>query len=87
MALHREPDEATFPRVNLPPGQATHMPIWTIHLVNARGQFGASAAVIRRACAEAEQRMAAVAAPPCAGHCHQRRPPAARIDAGQRPLL
>lgn len=63
MALHREPDEATFPRVNRPPGQATQMPTWTIHLVNARGQFGASAAVIRRACAEAEQRMAAVAAP------------------------
>ena len=39
------------------------MPFWTIHLVNARGQFGPRAEVIRQACAEAEQRMAAVARP------------------------
>ena len=39
------------------------MPSWTIHLLNARGQFGPRAEVIGRACAEAEGRMAAVAAP------------------------
>ena len=36
---------------------------WTLHLVNARGQFGPKAEVIRAACAEAEARLAAVATP------------------------
>ncbi|MEY3081943.1 MAG: hypothetical protein RJA94_1928 [Pseudomonadota bacterium] len=39
------------------------MPCWMIHLVNARRQLGPRAEVIRQACAEAEQRMAAVATP------------------------
>ena len=39
------------------------MPTWTIHLVNARNQFGARAEAVRRACAEAEARMATVAPP------------------------
>jgi len=39
------------------------MASWMIHLVNARSQFGALAAVIRRACAEAEVRVAAVSVP------------------------
>ena len=63
MALHREPGGATFPKVNLPRSPATRMPPWSIHLVNARGQFGPRAEIIRRACAEVEARMEAVAPP------------------------
>lgn len=36
---------------------------WSLHLVNARGQLSPCAAVIARACAEAEARFAAVAPP------------------------
>ena len=39
------------------------MPLWTIHLVNARGQFGIGAEVIKLACAQAEGRLSALAAP------------------------
>ena len=39
------------------------MPSWNLHLVNARGQFGPSAEVIRCACGEAEVRLAEVAPP------------------------
>lgn len=39
------------------------MPHWTLHLVTARGQLAPHEAAIRRACTEAEARLAAVTAP------------------------
>ena len=39
------------------------MDSWTLHLLNARGQFSSSADVIRSACAEAGERVAVVTPP------------------------